>query len=250
MTVPLVTKLAVALIGLCLIAAVFSGFGYRLQWWSYGAGFKILAAAVVGAGIGVLLALVGAYLSWRGAVPAGVAWSLAAVVVGAIVVGPPLLQLRAVRQLPYIHDITTDTVNPPAFVAILSERANAPNTAEYGGAEIAEQQRKAYPDIRPLRLQTPVADVFVAALETAGGLGWRIVESDPAAGRIEASDQTFWYGFVDDVVIRITAEGSTATRVDVRSVSRVGKSDIGANAARIRKFLDRLAARLDAARGE
>lgn len=240
------TKIAFGLVVLCLLAAVASGFGHRLQLWGYAAGFKILTGAVAGAGVGILLALIGAQLAWRSGEHANLAWSVAALVVGLVVIVPPLLQVRATRQLPYIHDITTDTENPPAFVAMLKERASAPNSAEYGGAEIARLQRQAYPDVQPLILRTQPRDAFVAALETASTLGWTIVESDPQVGRIEAWDRTFWYGFIDDVVIRIAPAAHGGSRVDVRSVSRVGKSDIGANARRVRNFLARLSERLNA----
>jgi uncharacterized protein (DUF1499 family) len=221
-----------------LLAAVASGVGHRLQLWDYLTGFKILAAAVIAAAIGAVVALVVTYMSWRGGSSA-VYVSVAALAIGLGAVVPPLLWARTARQLPYIHDITTDTENPPAFVAILTERASAPNTAEYGGAEIAQQQRAAYPDIQPVRLDVPPPQAFAASLETARRLGWTIVAADPTAGIVEASDRTLWYGFVDDIVIRVTSDAE-GTRVDTRSVSRVGKSDIGMNAKRIREFSDNL----------
>lgn len=236
----IVTRIALWLVIVCLPAAVMSGFGHRLQLWGYATGFKILTAAVIGAGVGAALALIGAVAAWRSGDPGGLYRAVAAVAIGLLVAVPPLWWARTARQLPYIHDITTDSDNPPVFVEILKERAQAPNSAEYGGPEIAKLQKQAYPEVQPLRLPVPPAAAFAAALETAHDLGWSIVAQDAAAGRIEASDRTFWYGFIDDVVIRVTAAGD-GSRVDVRSVSRVGKSDIGTNARRIRKFLDSLA---------
>jgi uncharacterized protein (DUF1499 family) len=147
--------------------------------------------------------------------------------------------MQKAQLVPPIHDITTDTEQPPQFQAVLPLRADAPNPAEYGGAEIAGQQRQGYPDIAPLALEQPSAEAFRRALEAARGMGWDIVAADSVAGRIEATATTAWFGFKDDVVVRITPAGS-GSRVDVRSVSRVGKSDVGANAERIREFLGRL----------
>ena len=141
-------------------------------------------------------------------------------------------------SVPAIHDITTDTENPPIFVAIVPLRANAPNTLDYS-SEVAAQQKAAYPEIQPLRLELVPDVAFTQAHEAAKGQGWEIVDTDRSAGRIEATDTTFWYGFKDDVVVRLTPEGS-ATRVDVRSVSRVGLGDVGKNASRIREYLKAL----------
>jgi uncharacterized protein (DUF1499 family) len=121
----------------------------------------------------------------------------------------------------------------------LELRADAANSAEYGGADIAVQQQQAYPDIQPLELNTPPSAVFNAALHAIRKLGWDIVAQNQQQGLIEATDTTFWFGFKDDVVIRITAQNS-GSRVDIRSVSRVGRSDVGANAARIRAFIQEL----------
>jgi uncharacterized protein (DUF1499 family) len=104
---------------------------------------------------------------------------------------------------------------------------------------VAAQQRRAYPDLSPVTLSAPPDQAFAAALAVAQGKGWEIVTADSAGGRIEATDTTRWFGFKDDVVIRLTEWGA-GTRVDVRSVSRVGRGDAGTNARRIREFLDEL----------
>jgi len=160
-------------------------------------------------------------------------------VLGLVILVPVVSSARLVRTLPWIHDISTDTENPPAFVAILTERAAAPNSAEYGGPGVAKRQRAAYPDVEPLRLSLAPSAVFDGALKIARDLGWKIIDADPTAGRIEASDQTFWYGFIDDIVVRVSPAAG-GSRVDIRSVSRVGQSDLGANARRIRRFLSGL----------
>jgi uncharacterized protein (DUF1499 family) len=147
---------------------------------------------------------------------------------------------RKAKQVPPIHDITTDTANPPQFVAVLPLRAKAANPATYGGPEIAAQQLKAYPQIVPLNLPVSPGAAFERALATVRDSGWEVVDAVPAEGRIEATATTLVYGFKDDVVIRI-APAAQGSRVDVRSVSRVGRSDLGANATRIDTFLNKLA---------
>ena len=148
---------------------------------------------------------------------------------------------RRDEVVPPIHDVSTDTEHPPTFVAIVPLRAAALNPIEYGGPEIAAKQHKGYADIVPLRLSVPPARAFDRAFSAAQSLGWELVSSDPVAGRIEATDTTFWFGFKDDVVIRVTPV-PTGSQVDVRSLSRVGGGDIGANATRIRRYLKTLSA--------
>ena len=109
----------------------------------------------------------------------------------------------------------------------------------YGGAEVAAKQRASYPEIAPAELSLPPDRAFDRALAAAHAMGWEVVLSDPAGGRIEATDTTFWFGFKDDVVVRVIPQ-PTGSRVDVRSLSRVGGGDIGANAARIRAYLAKL----------
>jgi uncharacterized protein (DUF1499 family) len=121
-------------------------------------------------------------------------------------------------------------------MAILPLRDGAVNPVDYGGPDVAAKQQKAFPDIVPLTLNLPPDRAFDRALAAARKMGWDLVASDPAGGRIEATDTTFWFGFKDDIVIRVTPQPN-GSRVDVRSLSRVGVGDIGANASRIRKYL-------------
>lgn len=227
--------LALAALGGVLLAV--SGLGTRAGLWSFGTGFTVLRwAAYVGIAAALLALLFLLILRPRGTTLTALGLAL---LLGAITAALPWQQRRTARTVPPIHDITTDLGDPPEFVAILPLRAGAPNSAEYEGEVIAAQQRAAYPDIAPLFLETTPAAAFTQALDAARAMGWEIVAADSGAGRIEATATTRWFGFKDDVVVRITPDGSR-TRVDVRSVSRVGRSDVGANAARIRKYLARL----------
>ena len=164
--------------------------------------------------------------------------ALLGAVLGVAVAASPALYRDALGGQPRINDITTDTEDPPLFVALAAAReaAHAPDPAAYGGPRIAALQKQAYPDIVPLTLAMPENQAFTLALNEARKSGWTIVASDPAQGRIEATDRTGWYGFIDDVVVRVrsVARGS---RLDVRSHSRVGHGDRGKNAERVRAFL-------------
>lgn len=159
-----------------------------------------------------------------------------AVVCAAVAIFMPLSMMSKAKSVPPIHDITTDMVNPPKFVAILPLRADAPNPAEYQGDEIAKQQLEAYPELTTKTFAFTSDKVFAAALATLENMGLQVVASEPTEGRIEAVDTTTWFGFKDDVVVRIQSEGQI-TLFDARSKSRVGMSDIGKNAERLNSLI-------------
>lgn len=148
---------------------------------------------------------------------------------------------RPPEGTPPIHDIATDPDNPLEYIAIAPLRADAANNMVYGvmpgitPEEHKAAQIEAYPDIVPQRFDVSVQEVYERALRAAESLGWEIVSADPAAGRIEATDTTFWFRFKDDVVIEVTPDGSGSV-LNARSLSRVGRGDVGKNAARLRKF--------------
>lgn len=202
----------------------------------FGTLFQILTVGTIAAFVFAILALVALILAFARGRPKLVP-ALAVLIAGgaAIFMGSLMNQGRSV---PPIHDITTDMDSPPAFVAVAPLRADAPNPVDYDPA-IAAQQREAYPDIQPLTVDAPAGDVFERALAAVEDRGWTLVEANPQEGRIEATATTGWFGFQDDVVIRIQPSG-IGTRVDVRSKSRMGQSDLGANAARIRAFIQDL----------
>jgi uncharacterized protein (DUF1499 family) len=197
-----------------------------LRWGIYLA----IGAAVISL-IGLIVTLVRPKETRRGMALAAVSFVVAAALIAIPArfrMGPPV---------PPIHDITTDTQDPPEYVAVLSLRAEAPNTAAYGGEPVAAQQRDAYPDVQPAILNVPPRQAFDRALAALHEMGWDLVDANATAGRIEATDTTFWFGFKDDVVIRVRPTNG-GSRVDVRSLSRVGVGDAGTNAKRIRAYLD------------
>src|SRR5205814_843622 len=164
---------------------------------------------------------------------------LLGLILGLIAAGLPASNINTAAHSP-IHDVSTDTTNPPQFVAVVAARNSVQhsNSTAYDD-KTAQKQREIYPDITPVNLEVPPAQAFDRALAAARSFGWEIVANDPAQGRIEATATTFWFGFKDDVVIRITPQGS-GSRVDVRSLSRIGDSDVGANAKRIRTYVSKL----------
>ena len=218
-----------------------SSLGFSLGFLTTQLGVWLLAAAIV-AGLASLA--LGVFIKPR---------SSGAIGTGALAAGvglAGLLWLGSVRatgeRLPAIHDITTDTQNPPEFRGrILAEREGANPLGYVGkrldpddpGSELVSVlQARSYPDINPIVTGREPADAQARARAVADDLGWVVKDEEP--GRIEATDTTFWYGFEDDVVIRIRPGSGGGSVVDLRSVSRVGRSDLGANAARIREFAE------------
>ena len=185
-----------------------------------------------------LMAIGSAFFNYRGRRWMGTLVSVFALLIALTAVAIPLAWQRRAQRLPSIHDITTDLDNPPAFQSIVSKRADAPNTLDRA-PQLSLLQREGYPDLAPVTLSTPPAATFDRALAVAQSHGWEIVTADKSSGRIEATDTTRWFGFTDDVVVRLTPWGA-GTRVDVRSTARTGTGDLGRNAGRIRRFLDDL----------
>ena len=215
-------------------AVVVAPFGYRIGIAPLGPAFLLLVGGLLL--VAVSAGVLGARMARGAGLPdrAALAVLVVALAVGAV----PLRTLAWVWSAPPIHDVTTDTEDPPAFVAAVP--LNTPGRTDYGGPALAERQRAAYPDLRPAVLPVAPADAFRRALAVVRRLGWELLATDPDTFRIEATDRTFWFGFEDDVVVRITPSDA-GSRVDVRSLSRVGVGDLGVNARRVREFLDALA---------
>ncbi|NMP01844.1 DUF1499 domain-containing protein [Pseudoalteromonas arctica] len=162
-----------------------------------------------------------------------------ALIFSVVAIAMPLNMMNKAEGVPAIHDISTDLVNPPKFVAIAPLRANASNPVEYAGEETAVQQRKAYPELVTISFAQSKADLMTASEQAVKNLGFALVSANTATGIVEATDTTTWFGFKDDVVIRIKDEGSQRF-VDIRSKSRVGRSDLGKNAERIHSIINEL----------
>ncbi len=235
--------LALVLAVIAAVMLVLGPIGWRAGWWHFRFAFLTLMpwaayfgiAALIVAALSLLLGR--SRIEWR-----GIAIAAAAFAAGALIAYVPWHYDQMRQTVPPIHDITTDTDNPPAFAAVVTVRtADGGNPVAYEGSKIAEQQRQAYPDIIPLTVALARDVAFNQALNAAQRMGWTIVAADGAAGRIEASDRSRWFGFTDDIVIRVAATDS-GSRIDLRSSSRLGRSDFGVNAARIRAYLSALRA--------
>ena len=232
----IVTLLA-ALMGAIMVVG--SGPAYRLQLLGLGGAFSLIEwGAWLGLAALVLAAILASY-ERRTSTKRWPATALVAAITGALTFAIPYAMLQSAKRMPNIHDISTDTVDPPRFVAVVPLRASAPNSVDYAGDRTASQQRAAYPDIQPVTLGVPPEQAYRRALDVARSMGWQVDASVPAEGRIEATDTTAWFGFKDDIVIRVSAAG-TGSRVDVRSESRLGQGDLGKNAQRIRAYLRKL----------
>ncbi len=243
-------KVVLALVILIPLFFLVSTLGVKFGLWDWkvglGLNFKfapiLLPALALSGVIGLLLAVI--IQPRKGFLVSGLA-----VLVGAAGLFHGAGVKKTAGSLPFIHDITTDTQNVPTFTnAILSERAKVEevNTVDYVGKKdkpdgtlvsVLQSQADAYADIRPLILEGDTAVVFGQAKSAVKQMGWALKSENVESGIIEATDTTFWYGFKDDVVIRIAPSEGGGSVLNVRSISRVGGSDIGANAARIRKFL-------------
>ncbi len=218
------------------LAGLMAGIGYRLDMWTYRDGIGALPyvfwLAFVTAIVALLAAVAGIVTHRTGAIVVGALALLIATVTAYI----PWSLRQTVRSVPAIHDITTDFDNPPQFVRIAGIRKKTDHPTPYDGPEAAAQQKKAYADIAPLTFNAPKEKVFEASRTVMQSMGLHIVDAEPIQGRIEATDQSLLFGFEDDMVVRIVPVADGTTRVDVRSKSRVGRSDLGINANRVREF--------------
>src|SRR6266545_3942227 len=191
--------------------------------------------------IALLLAFAAFVVIWREGLM-GIGYSLTAIGIGLALLAYPSYLALASYRLPWIYDITTDPIDPPRFEALARVRPRDANPVIYAGLSAAEQQRNAYPEIEPLEQDASPQAAYDAALAIVTKRRWRIVEArTPQAGRrdgrIEAVARTPIMGFRDDVIVRVRPDGD-GSRIDVRSSSRYGTFDFGANASRIRSLLD------------
>ncbi|MCB1035932.1 MAG: DUF1499 domain-containing protein [Acidobacteria bacterium] len=199
------------------------------------------AGSVAGLGFG-LWSLV---RTWNQPDAVGRPWAWCGVLVGAGVLLLMALSGASASKVPPIHDITTDPADPPAFVEALEAQGNRGRDLSYphGDPRSAERQCKAYPDLAPIALPLPPPEALAKASKIASELGWTITAENPKTGRLEATETTRLFRFVDDVVVRVRlAPEGPGSVVDLRSTSRNGVSDLGANAERIRRFREALLA--------
>jgi hypothetical protein len=233
-------RLAVFAAVTALVSVIVVRFGFLEMRPALATFFGALACA----GLSILVSLAAFAAIWQNG-SRGMGRILAALLINALVLAYPAYLGYKNRQLPAIHDITTDPIDPPRFDALARLRASdGANTAVYAGLYSAEQQRLAYPDIETVQLDVPVQRAYEATLALVTRRKWRIVDARPPQpprreGHIEAVARTPVMGFREDVAIRVLADG-TGARIDIRSSSRYFESDLGSNAARIVKLIEDL----------
>jgi uncharacterized protein (DUF1499 family) len=240
----LVSAIATVSLAVCLLAL--APLGWRLGWWSHTFGFyRVIAPALMLAAVAAVLALAtlaseGTKLGLR-----KVAAPLLVLALSGGIAYLPLQYVYARRHLPAINDIATDTSDRPDFVATLAARASeSAQRRRMPEPRLSQMQRAAYPDIAPIRTALPPPAAFAEALAAARSMRrWTIVAVDTGRAHIEASERSRWFGFTDDIVIRVVSHHH-GSRIDVRSASRRGSRDFGVNADRVRAYLRVLRKRL------
>jgi hypothetical protein len=248
-----IAKVSFAAFLVAFAMALVASFGTRLGFWSYKLGLlAVLPATAIGL-VGLIAGIVWAATALVRNSGDGLRWGVVGLLGAILTVGVPLNGLRLALTSPPIHDISTDIEYAPQFKTLVPLRKGAESGAEYEGPKqvklhdgrtttVAALQKKYYGDVIPFAQFIKPTKLFWRALNLANGMGWHVVSFDPKEGRIEATDTTFWFGFTDDIVVRVRPAGKLGARLDIRSKSRVGQSDLGANAARIRAYLKRLKA--------
>jgi uncharacterized protein (DUF1499 family) len=206
-------------------------------------------AALSLAVLAILMAFAAFVVIWRNG-NGGLGKALGAIGIGLILLGYPAYLGFKSTQTPAIHDITTDTDDPPRYEAVQKLRPRAANSVIYGGAAVAQKQRAAYPDIDTAEVDLDPPAAYKVVLAVVERHKWRIVDAQPprprSDGHIEAIARTLIMGFRDDIVIRIRAD-EDGSKIDIRSSSRYGEGDFGDNAARVRSLSDDLDTAIQAA---
>ena len=225
-----------------LIASIGAGRGA----WDFRLGFTVLQYALYAAGLGIVIAILAAVIVRR-VRPRLVLMNLLALIVAASFVLYLGNLVRIARSVPPIHDITTNLDDYPRFYRLHVRDDNLANVPDMGRRELAALpprerwkaiHREYYGDIAPIRVSGSVADTLARARQLAADHGWEVVTFDPANGILEAVDTSFFFRFKDNVVVRVRpAPQGQGSIVDMRSISRVGVSDVGVNAERVRDFL-------------
>lgn len=211
--------------------------GSRFGLWSFGVGFMMLAAAVVLAAVGLICGIVGLIVAHRGGLRADRPPLYLGTVISALILAVMGNQFLTASAVPPIHDISTNVIDPPRFEAVVALRGKEANPLEFDAEKIAPAQAEAYPWVQTLESELSPDQALERSRQVLEDMGLEIVDVNPSGGKVEATATTFWFGFKDDVVVRVRS-GAGGSVVDVRSISRVGVSDLGVNARRIGTFLD------------
>ncbi|NOX50955.1 MAG: DUF1499 domain-containing protein [Gammaproteobacteria bacterium] len=220
-----------------VVALPLGAVGTKLGIWSFMGGFALLAVGVVLATMVFFLGIIAVVYANSKKMLAERKSALIGVALSAVVLALMGNQFMLAVSVPPIHNISTDTINPPQFDKIVALReASGANSLAYDADKLAPLQQQAYPYVKPLISSVSQTQMLTKVVSALQNMGLEIVDNNTSEGRVEATATTFWFGFKDDVVVRVRAESSGSV-VDVRSVSRVGESDMGKNAQRISELL-------------
>lgn len=222
---------AVMAVAMLLIGPLGTKFGI----WPFTLGLLLMMGAAVLAAIGLIGGLWGFMVARSNGLSLDKPLCGIGALLSALVLGVMAMLVIPATSVPPIHNISTDMVDPPTFNAVAALREGA-NPLDYDAAVLGPQQREAYPDVKPLTTTLGREAALAKSIAVLEGMGLQIVAAPPSGRIVEATYTSFWFGFKDDVVVRIRPAGA-GSLIDVRSVSRVGQSDLGANAARIMEFL-------------
>lgn len=220
----------------CLGAVVISIMGVRGDWIGIRSAFTTILYAVQ-AGVVILIAATVIFGFARGDIRSQLKSGLAIVLVLIPVIGHYATQPAKTIPGTPLNDISSNTINPPLFKAVIALRPKGSNSIEYPGSTAAVRQKELFPDIAPIVSTLSTEEAFKHALNIANAMRWEIVSQDMSTGIIEAVASTPVFSFEDDVVIRIQS-GQSGSIVDIRSHSRVGRGDRGKNAQRVRNFIE------------
>jgi uncharacterized protein (DUF1499 family) len=229
-------RIAVFFLQLLILTAIL----HRFFGLSTPAAINLVGVCAVGLALAVLIAIVSLIRIWFGG-QTGAGNNFAAIIVGLIGLAIPAYFMSKAFLLPELTDIQTSPTDPLQFTVLMEERPRDANPLGSPTQEQVQLQAEAYDDIGPIVVDRPAGAVFTVVNEAVKQLGWNVVVNEAPGesgiGRIEATDSSLIMGFTDDVVVRVKGDDTSAV-VDMRSASRYGRSDLGANAERIRAFED------------
>ncbi|WP_159818190.1 DUF1499 domain-containing protein [Colwellia sp. 20A7] len=210
---------------------------YRLNLWSMGVSFQLIKyTGYVSIAVFLIAILVALFALFKKQNNVAKTCAVVAVLLAIPVVGLSMQAAKG-KSLPFLHQVSTDTVNLPAFDAIIALRGEKSNPLDYDREKLEPLQQAAYPAVKPIVSALNVKQAFTKAVNTAMSLGWEVVAKNQATGTIEAVETTSLWAFKDDIAIRIQMTDNGSSKIDLRSISRVGGTDLGANAERIKKFI-------------
>jgi hypothetical protein len=247
---PVLAKITFAAFIVSLAVGLVASFGTRLGFWGAGFGLGTLFPWCIYAGFfAFALGLVWMLSAMIANDSSGARYGLIGLIGAVLVLATPVYDYTSNLGLPPIHDISSDTERAPVFVALLTRRDNATNSPDYDGPKklsfmgkvstVSALQHKYYGEIHSISLLMSPEKLFKRAVTGAYGMGWNVIAVVPDEGRIEATDTTFFFGFTDDIVIRVKPAGMGA-KLDIRSKARIGDDDEGRNAARVKAYIKRV----------